>query len=118
MSRAAATGHFGPCSRRRPAASLLRPPPSPAPRAPPRRRIGRRPGARTPSLLRELRIVSRIASKPGTHPAPQSDARGDIVSHTLRRVTDSPLDHAIADARDALLAKQDTQGYWLFELEA
>jgi squalene-hopene/tetraprenyl-beta-curcumene cyclase len=62
--------------------------------------------------------VSRIASKPGSHPAPQSDARGDIVSHTLRRVTDSPLDHAIVNARDALLAKQDTQGYWLFELEA
>jgi squalene-hopene/tetraprenyl-beta-curcumene cyclase len=62
--------------------------------------------------------VSRIAPKPGSHPAPTSDARGDIVSHTLRRVTDSPLDRAIADARDALIARQAAEGYWLFELEA
>jgi squalene-hopene/tetraprenyl-beta-curcumene cyclase len=62
--------------------------------------------------------VSRIAPKPGSHPAQPSDARGDIVSHTLKRVTDSPLDRAVAEARDALVARQDAQGYWLFELEA
>jgi squalene-hopene/tetraprenyl-beta-curcumene cyclase len=62
--------------------------------------------------------VSRIAPKPGTYPAPSSDARGDIVSHTLRRVTDTPLDHAVAEARDALIARQENQGHWLFELEA
>ncbi len=62
--------------------------------------------------------MSRIAPKPGPLPAPQSDARADIVSHTLRRVTDTPLDRSIADARDALIARQDRQGYWLFELEA
>ncbi len=62
--------------------------------------------------------MSRIAPKPGSDPAPQSDARGDIVSHTLRRVTDSPLDRSVADARDALAARQNSQGYWLFELEA
>jgi squalene-hopene/tetraprenyl-beta-curcumene cyclase len=62
--------------------------------------------------------VSRIAPKPGPYPAPQPDARGDIVSHTLRRVTDSPLDRAVADARDALVARQHADGYWLFELEA
>jgi squalene-hopene/tetraprenyl-beta-curcumene cyclase len=62
--------------------------------------------------------VSRIAPKPGSQPAPQPDARGDIVSHTLRRVTDSPLDRAVVEARDALAARQHTQGYWLFELEA
>jgi squalene-hopene/tetraprenyl-beta-curcumene cyclase len=62
--------------------------------------------------------VSRIAPKPGSPPAPQSDVRGDIVSHTLRRVTDSPLDRAVEEARDALVARQDHQGYWLFELEA
>jgi len=62
--------------------------------------------------------VSRIQPKPGTHPAPASDARDGIVSHTLRRVTDSPLDRAIVDARDALVARQDAAGYWLFELEA
>jgi squalene-hopene/tetraprenyl-beta-curcumene cyclase len=62
--------------------------------------------------------VTRIAPKPGSYPAPQSDARGDIVSHTLRRVTDSPLDRAVADARDAVAARQSAEGYWLFELEA
>src|SRR6202042_2699840 len=69
-------------------------------------------------LLREFRIVSRIAPKPGTAPVPQLDPRADIVSHTLRRVTDSPLDRSIAEARDALAARQNSQGYWLFELEA
>jgi len=62
--------------------------------------------------------VSRIAPKPGAYPVPQPDARGDIVSHTLRRVTESPLDRAVADARDALVARQHADGYWLFELEA
>ena len=62
--------------------------------------------------------MSRIAPKPGSYPATPSDARGDIVSHTLRRVTDSPLDRALVDARDALLARQDAEGHWVFELEA
>jgi squalene-hopene/tetraprenyl-beta-curcumene cyclase len=62
--------------------------------------------------------VSRIAPKPGTPPVPQSDPRADIVSHTLRRVTDSPLDRSVVEARDALIARQNSQGYWLFELEA
>ena len=62
--------------------------------------------------------MSRIAPKPGSYPVPQPDARGDIVSHTLRRVTDSPLDRAVGDARDALVARQHADGYWQFELEA
>ena len=62
--------------------------------------------------------MSRIAPKPGSYPVPQPDARGDIVSHTLRRVTDTPLDRAVANARDALVARQHADGYWLFELEA
>jgi squalene-hopene/tetraprenyl-beta-curcumene cyclase len=62
--------------------------------------------------------VSRIAPKPGPYPVPQPDVRDDIVSHTLRRVTDTPLDRAVVEARDALIARQDAQGYWLFELEA
>jgi squalene-hopene/tetraprenyl-beta-curcumene cyclase len=62
--------------------------------------------------------MSSTAPKPGSRPAPQLDARGDIVSHTLRRVTDSPLDRAIVDARDALVGRQAAEGYWLFELEA
>ncbi|HXC22900.1 MAG TPA: hypothetical protein VNV13_15555, partial [Steroidobacteraceae bacterium] len=45
--------------------------------------------------------------------------RGEIVSHTLKRIADSsPLDRAIAEARDALMAQQHEQGYWLYELEA
>ena len=62
--------------------------------------------------------MNRIAPKPGSYPGPPSDARGEIVSHTLVRVTDSPLDRAVLEARDALLARQDPRGYWLFELEA
>ncbi|HEV7613298.1 MAG TPA: squalene--hopene cyclase [Steroidobacteraceae bacterium] len=62
--------------------------------------------------------MTRIAPDLSPHLEPQSDARGEIVSHTLRRVTDSPLDRAVLEARDALLARQDAQGYWLFELEA
>jgi squalene-hopene/tetraprenyl-beta-curcumene cyclase len=62
--------------------------------------------------------LSRIAPKPGTYPVPEPDLRDDIVSHTLRRVSDSPLDHAVQEARDALIARQDSSGYWLFELEA
>ena len=62
--------------------------------------------------------MSRIAPEPGSYPLPQPETRSDIVSHTLRRVTDSPLDRAVVDARDALLARQSEQGSWLFELEA
>jgi squalene-hopene/tetraprenyl-beta-curcumene cyclase len=62
--------------------------------------------------------MSRIAPTPGSSPTPQSEPRADIVSHTLRRVTDSPLDRAVVEARDALIARQSAQGYWLFELEA
>jgi squalene-hopene/tetraprenyl-beta-curcumene cyclase len=62
--------------------------------------------------------MSRIAPKPGPYPQPHPDHRGDIVSHTLRRVADSPLDRAIAEARDALVARQNAEGYWIFELEA
>jgi squalene-hopene/tetraprenyl-beta-curcumene cyclase len=63
--------------------------------------------------------VNRIAPKPTPRPAELPDARSDIVSHTLKRVVDSsPLDRAIAEARDALIAQQHAQGYWLYELEA
>ena len=69
--------------------------------------------------LREFRIVNRTAPKTAPFPAELPDARGDIVSHTLRRITDSsPLDRAIAEARDALIAQQNAKGYWLYELEA
>ena len=63
--------------------------------------------------------MNRTAPKTTPFPAELPDARSDIVSHTLKRVTDSsPLDRAIAAARDALIAQQNAQGYWLYELEA
>ncbi len=63
--------------------------------------------------------MTRISSKPNSTPAEEPDARGEVVAHTLRRVGDaSPLDRAIAEARNALIAAQDAQGYWLYELEA
>ncbi|HSZ07866.1 MAG TPA: squalene--hopene cyclase [Steroidobacteraceae bacterium] len=63
--------------------------------------------------------MNRTAPKPTPFPAELPDARGDIVAHTLKRIVDSsPLDRAIGEARDALIAKQDEKGYWLYELEA
>jgi squalene-hopene/tetraprenyl-beta-curcumene cyclase len=63
--------------------------------------------------------VNRTAPKTTPFPAELPDARSGIVSHTLKRVADSsPLNRAIAEARDALIAQQNNQGYWLYELEA
>jgi squalene-hopene/tetraprenyl-beta-curcumene cyclase len=63
--------------------------------------------------------VNRTAPKATPFPAEPPDARSDIVAHTLKRVTDSsPLDRAIAESRDALIAQQNEHGYWLYELEA
>jgi squalene-hopene/tetraprenyl-beta-curcumene cyclase len=63
--------------------------------------------------------VNRTSPKPTPFPAAPPETRRDIVSHTLRRISDSsPLDRAIAEARDALIARQHEQGYWLYELEA
>jgi squalene-hopene/tetraprenyl-beta-curcumene cyclase len=63
--------------------------------------------------------VNRTAPKPAPFPAELKDAHSDIVSHTLKRIADSsPLDRAIAAARDALIAQQNDKGYWLYELEA
>src|SRR6202451_694024 len=51
--------------------------------------------------------------------AAKAEARPEILSHSLARVKDSPLlDRSIAAARDALIAVQHEEGYWLFELEA
>ena len=63
--------------------------------------------------------MNRTAPKPAPFPAEPPDARSDIVSLTLKRIADSsPLDLAIAEARDALIAQQNEKGYWLYELEA
>src|SRR5271155_4429116 len=92
-----------------------------------------RAAAHPAAFLREFRVVNQNAPKPaGLHKeleAPnvrgdtgvRGDAavRGDIIPHTLKRISDSsPLDRAIAEARDALIARQHDQGYWLYELEA
>jgi squalene-hopene/tetraprenyl-beta-curcumene cyclase len=62
--------------------------------------------------------LSGIAEKPAPLPGEGIRARGDIVSHTLTKTVSTVLDRAIAAARDALVARQSTEGYWLFELEA
>ena len=63
--------------------------------------------------------MNRTSPKPAPRPAELPDARSDIVALTLKRIADSsPLDRAIAEARDALIAQQHEQGYWLYELEA
>ena len=63
--------------------------------------------------------MNRNAPKSTPLPAELPDARSDIVAHTLKRVPESsPLDRAIAEARDALIAQQHETGYWLYELEA
>ena len=63
--------------------------------------------------------MNRTFLKPASLAAEPAVARSSIVSHTLKRVSDSSrLDHAIAEARDALIGHQDAQGYWLYELEA
>ncbi len=62
--------------------------------------------------------MSRAAEKSATKMVGLS-ARADILSHTLARsAAPSALDRAVFDARDALVARQSAQGYWLFELEA
>src|SRR6202789_2021382 len=82
-------------------------------------RPGRRKRRTRPAALREFRVVNRTAPKTAPFPAGLPDARSDIVSHTLKRVADSsPLDRAIAEARDALIAQQNEKGYWLYDLEA
>jgi squalene-hopene/tetraprenyl-beta-curcumene cyclase len=63
--------------------------------------------------------VNRTAPKPAPFPAEPPDARGAIVSHSLKRIPEStPLDRAVTEARDALVAQQNQTGYWLYELEA
>ncbi len=62
--------------------------------------------------------MSGIAGKPAPLPDEVIRARGDIVSHTLTKTVSTVLDRAIAAARDALIARQSSEGYWCFELEA
>jgi squalene-hopene/tetraprenyl-beta-curcumene cyclase len=51
--------------------------------------------------------------------APEREARADKLSHKLTKLgVGTLLDRSIAEARDALIARQSAEGYWLFELEA
>ncbi|MGO9038217.1 MAG: squalene--hopene cyclase, partial [Steroidobacteraceae bacterium] len=62
--------------------------------------------------------MSRIAQKPAQAPGTTPLVRGDIVPLTLTKTVSTVLDRALGAARDALIARQSAQGYWLFELEA
>jgi squalene-hopene/tetraprenyl-beta-curcumene cyclase len=62
--------------------------------------------------------VNRIAPKPAPFPSGPPDARGTVVAHSLKRIAESPLDRAVTEARDALIAQQNESGYWIYELEA
>ncbi|MDP9064987.1 MAG: hypothetical protein M3O06_03865, partial [Pseudomonadota bacterium] len=63
--------------------------------------------------------MSQIAQKPGVARSAPLRARADIVTHALTKGdAGTALDWAIAEARDALVARQSAPGYWLFELEA
>jgi squalene-hopene/tetraprenyl-beta-curcumene cyclase len=63
--------------------------------------------------------LSRIAQKPNALQASGATARAEIVAHSLTKTSlASVLDRAVTDARDALVARQSAEGYWLFELEA
>ncbi len=64
--------------------------------------------------------MTRISSTSTSLASEAADARGELVAHTLRRVSTEglPLDRAIMEARNALIAAQNSQGYWQYELEA
>jgi squalene-hopene/tetraprenyl-beta-curcumene cyclase len=62
--------------------------------------------------------VTRTAHKTDALKASGAVARADIISHTLLKTGGSTLDRAVHAARDALIDKQSSEGYWLFELEA
>jgi squalene-hopene/tetraprenyl-beta-curcumene cyclase len=60
--------------------------------------------------------VSRTRTAPALK---AKTTRSEMLSHNLARIKDSSLlDRSIGAARDALIAAQHAQGYWLFELEA
>jgi squalene-hopene/tetraprenyl-beta-curcumene cyclase len=62
--------------------------------------------------------MNRTAHKPSPAGRIGTEARADVVSLTLTKTVATLLDRAIAAARDALIARQSAEGYWLFELEA
>jgi squalene-hopene/tetraprenyl-beta-curcumene cyclase len=63
--------------------------------------------------------LRQIAPK-STSLAGEASAHGDVVAHLVRRASaeGAPLDRAITEARNALIAEQNPSGYWQYELEA
>jgi squalene-hopene/tetraprenyl-beta-curcumene cyclase len=61
--------------------------------------------------------MNRIAQKPVSAET-EARARADVVSLSLAKTVSTLLDRGIAQARDAMTARQSAAGYWLFELEA
>jgi squalene-hopene/tetraprenyl-beta-curcumene cyclase len=62
--------------------------------------------------------VSRLSQKPAAAASAGAPARAEVVPLSLTKTVSTLLDRAIANARDALIARQSAAGYWLFELEA
>jgi len=62
--------------------------------------------------------MSRVAQNPQLQPGTGTQARADVVALTLTKTVSTLLDRTIALARDAMIARQSAEGYWLFELEA
>ncbi len=63
--------------------------------------------------------MSRSCGSPSAGSRLADDPADEADLTVLRSVNDAaPIDQAIAAARDAVAARQQPQGYWLFELEA
>jgi squalene-hopene/tetraprenyl-beta-curcumene cyclase len=63
--------------------------------------------------------VTRIAQKLNALEASVAPLRADTLTHAVARsAAAQSLDRAVADARDALIERQNPLGFWLFELEA
>jgi squalene-hopene/tetraprenyl-beta-curcumene cyclase len=63
--------------------------------------------------------VTRIAQKLNALEASAAPSRAEPLAHAVARsAAVQGLDRAVADAREALIKRQNPLGYWLFELEA
>ena len=63
--------------------------------------------------------MTRIAQKLNALEASVAPLRADTLTHAVARsAAAQSLDRAVADARDALIERQNPLGFWLFELEA
>ncbi len=63
--------------------------------------------------------MTRIAQKLNALEASAAPSRAEPLAHAVARsAAVQGLDRAVADAREALIKRQNPLGYWLFELEA